>query len=475
VADVDVRQIGSPAAAATRVRLRVLVLVSLLSMITYLDRVCFGAAAGDMARDLGLSGVERMKWAFTAFALAYAIFEIPSGWLGDRIGARRTLMRIVIWWSGCTILTGLVGLRVAGVTLGGLGTLVALRFLFGAGEAGAYPNITRAVHQWFPVEERGVAQGCVWMAGRLMGGLTPLIWTLLVTGTVLTPGLVQWRGAFLLFGLLGFVWCAAAAAWLRDRPGEHPGVNAAEREWIEARGDGAPGHGSVPWGLFLTSGNLWMLCLMYFCMGCGWYFNITYLPSFLEDRFDVDPRSLLGAMYKGGPLWVGAAGCLAGGFLTDWLTRKLGNRRNGRRLIGSTGHALCVVCWLLAILAPNAHLFFLAVSGAALCNDLTMASAWATCQDIGRRHAAVTAAWMNTVGTVGAATCGWLTGTLLEWALAERAAELGTVVEALSDVDRKSALLSGYTTSFVFYAVMFGLSACCWLRINADQPIERDA
>ena len=217
----------------TRVRYGVLGFVCALSMITNLDRVCFGTVAPTLADELSLGSVAELKWAFTAFAIAYALFEIPTGWLGDVWGPRGTLLRIVIWWSMFTALTGVVGLKIGTYMVGGLGTLVALRFLFGAGEAGAYPNITRAVHNWFPSDQAATAQGWIWMSGRLMGGLTPMIWTLLVVGTAWTPALVTWRGAFALFGLIGIAWCVAFAWFFRDHPHDHPSVNAAEQIEIE--------------------------------------------------------------------------------------------------------------------------------------------------------------------------------------------------------------------------------------------------
>src|SRR6185503_16572139 len=213
----------------TCVRYGVLAFVCALSMITNLDRVCFGTVAPTLAGELSLGSVADLKWAFTAFAIAYALFEIPTGWLGDVWGPRGTLLRIVIWWSLFTALTGAVGLNVGSYVIGGLGTLVALRFLFGAGEAGAYPNITRAVHNWFPADQAATAQGWIWMSGRLMGGLTPMIWTLLVVGTAWTPSRVTWRGAFASFGLMGVAWCVAFARFFRDHPHDHPSVNAAEQ------------------------------------------------------------------------------------------------------------------------------------------------------------------------------------------------------------------------------------------------------
>lgn len=469
---------GGPGSAAreTHVRYQVLAFACVLSMITYIDRVCFGAAAPKLAAELSLSGVADLKWAFSAFAIAYAACEIPSGRLGDSWGPRSTLIRIVLWWSLCTALTGLVGLRFGAITLGGLGTLIVLRFLFGAGEAGAYPNITRALHNWFPIEEQSTAQGWIWMSGRLMGGLTPLMWTLLTVGTALTPPLMNWRWAFAFFGAIGVLWCAGFAAAFRNRPAEHPAVNAAERSHIErGRDDTADDHGhshaNVPWARFLSSGNLWLLCGMYFCMNYGWYFNVTYLPAYLRDRYHVPDASVLGSLYKGAPLWLGAVGCIAGGYGVDALIRRTGDRRRVRRFVAITGLGLCAVCWLLAPLAPNEHLFVLAISMAALCNDFTLASAWATCQDIGRRHAGVTSAWMNTVGVAGAAVAGWLTGTIVERSVATAAAGLGTSIAALPDAARTAATLTGYEQNFLSFAALYAVAAGCWLFIDAAKPI----
>src|SRR5262249_50779713 len=248
----------------------------------------------------------------------------PSGWLGDVYGPRNTLIRIVLWWSLFTALTGLVGLPVGGVVLGGVGLLAVVRFLFGMGAARAYPNLPRALHNWLPPTERAFGQGAVWMAGRLMGGLTPLVWTVLIEGVRQSDGgghhlepLLTWRSAFWTFGVIGTLWCVAFALWFRNRPEEKPTVSPAELELIRAgRGDREAVHSGVPWMRLLRSGNLWTLCLMYFCASYGWYFNITYLPSFLEQQYHVEKSSLVGALYKGGPLWLGAAACPTGGWLT---------------------------------------------------------------------------------------------------------------------------------------------------------------
>jgi MFS family permease len=467
-------------AAPTRVRYGVLAFACVLSMITYLDRVCIASAVQPLVGALHLDSEADLKWAFFAFAFAYAVFEIPSGWMGDVWGPRHVLIRIVLWWSVFTALTGMAGI------LGGLGALILIRFLFGMGEAGAYPNLTRALHNWFPFRERGSAQGAVWMAGRLMGGLTPLLWVLLVEGiyrvstepdgttaqSLLVPPILHWRATFVSFGALGLVWCVLFFLWFRNRPDQKPAVNEAERALIEAgRRDLGAGHAHVPWGRLLSSGNLWALCLMYFCGAYGWYFNITYLPVYLGQR-GVDPTSLLGSLYKGGPLWLGAVACLLGGYLTDWFIRRTGDRKWGRRLFGVIGHGLCSVCCLLAFLFPtDPFLIFLFISLAAFWNDLTMGSAWSACQDIGKRYAAIVAGCMNTVGNLGGAVVGLVTGFILDRSLDSYAAARGVAVGALSAAEKDAGKLVGYKVNFLMFAVAYAVAVLLWLRFDATRPV----
>jgi MFS family permease len=467
----------------TNVRYGVLGFACVLSMVTYLDRVCIASAVDPLVQALGLNSEADLKWALAAFTFAYAVFEIPSGWMGDVWGPRRVLIRIVLWWSVFTALTGLAGI------LGGLGVLIIVRFLFGMGEAGAYPNITRALHNWFPYSERGFAQGAVWMAGRLMGGLTPLIWLFLVEGiyrTTLGPDgqetqslvfapLMHWRATFLAFGCIGLAWAGFFGVWFRNRPDQKSTVNEAERHLIEAgRADVGAGHARVPWGHLLTSTNLWALCLMYFCGAYGWYFNITYLPTFLKQR-GVDPHSAVGALYKGGPLWLGAVACLVGGWLTDRFIRRTGNRKWGRRLFGVIGHSLCATCCLLAFFFPTEpFLIFLFISLAAFWNDLTMGAAWSTCQDIGKRYSAIVAGFMNTIGNLGGSIVNLVTGFILGRSLASYAAARGVSVTDLSEAEKAAGLLPGYKFNFLMFAVAYLIAVLLWLRVDATEPVVPD-
>ncbi|MCC9608078.1 MFS transporter [Blastopirellula sp. JC732] len=468
----EVRQDNQKNGHVTRIRNWILLLLCVLSMVTYLDRVCFGAAAPEIAQAIGLSDVAQMKWAFTAFALAYALFEIPSGWAGDRLGPRLLLIRIVIWWSACTILTGTIGLQWGAISFGGLGTLIVLRFLFGAGEAGAYPNITRAIHDWFPKREWEFAQGAVWMTGRLMGGVTPLIWAVLVGNALFPTPLLQWRGAFFLFGALGFAWCVGFALWFRNSPAEHSQVSEGELALIQEGKEETPQSHKIVWSLLLTNRSLHALSLMYALVTFVWIFNITYLPAYLLERFQVEKGDLLGAIYCGAPLWLGAVGCFSGGFLVSRFARRTATRAEARQRLGVVAMLLCSLFWVGAYWSFSIHLFCLLVALSAFCIDLTVGSAWASCQDIGRKNAGVAAATMNMVGTFGAAFAGWLTGTLIQNSLAASAAAVNTSVELLSPAQRQGAILEGYDHLFLINIFVFLIAAVCWMFVTVEHPAD---
>jgi nitrate/nitrite transporter NarK len=309
------------------------------------------------------------------------------------------------------------------------------------------------------------------MSGRLMGGLTPLLWTALVVWLLL-----PWRYAFALFGLIGLGWCVAFATWFRNRPDEKPEVNDAERALIAAgtRGATEQAHARVAWGQMLRSGNLWAICLMYFLMSYPWYFFVNYLPSYMEDLHHVDRTSSLGSLYMGGPLIFGAAACLIGGWLTDWYIRRTGDRKWGRRVFGMVGHGLCVPLFLYCTVAPNAWTLALALALIGFCNDLAMGSAWAACQDIGRRHAAIVAGCMNTIGNLGGAVSslviGWLIALSIGSYMGARGLPEGEFAN-LATADKVAAQTPGYTWNFLSFAAMYAVSVLLWLRIDATKPV----
>ncbi|MGH9671591.1 MAG: MFS transporter, partial [Bryobacteraceae bacterium] len=251
----------------TRVRYRVLAMAVLLAGITYLDRVCIGVAAPQIMRDLGLTRIQ-MSIVFSAFTTAYALFEIPTGRWGDRVGTRRVLARIVVWWSTFTILTGAAFNYVS---------LLAMRFLFGAGEAGAWPNVARTFSRWFPRSERGTVQGIFFMGAHLAGGLTPLLVTAMLVW-------LDWRAMFFIFGSIGFFWAAGWYWWFRDDPADHAAVGAGERDLILAgRGAGASHAPFAGWRRLLANRTVFALCAMYFTQTYGFIFYVTWLPTYLKD------------------------------------------------------------------------------------------------------------------------------------------------------------------------------------------------
>jgi MFS family permease len=508
----------SPAGRPTRVRYGVLGFAAALSMITYLDRVCFGTVGPLLQSEFGLDD-RQLGALFTAFTLAYAAFEVPSGWMGDVFGPRRVLIRIVLWWSAFTALTGAVHPSAAYPWLP-FGALLLVRFLFGMGEAGAYPNIARAFHNWFPLQERGFAQGAVWMAGRFAGGATGFVVLALLYRTpaaerpealpalgagvagAAAPGgggpfaalavleasqVTHWRHAFWIFGALGVLWCLAFAWWFRDRPEQHAWVNDAELALIrggragavpvgdfakeagggaspaggpagEAGGGDEPSHAGVPWARLALSGNLWLLCLQYFCASFGWYFNITWLPKYLKEHHGVTQEAYgywTVSLMTGAPLLLGSLACLVGGLLTDAFIRRTGDRKWGRRLFGVAGHGACAACYFLAAFAASPWPFVLAVALAAFCNDLTMGSAWASCLDIGRRYSGIVAGCMNTVGNLGGALAGVTTGWVLHHFSANNGWPTGY----------------GWSVNIVSYAAVYVLAAGFWLGFDATRPV----
>lgn len=386
------------AAVPTRVRHRVLGMVMLLASITYLDRVCISMTAGDMQRDLGLSTLE-MSYVFSAFTLAYGLFEIPTGWWGDRIGTRRVLTRIVVWWSCFTALTGAAYSYVQ---------LLATRFLFGAGEAGAWPNVAIAFAKWFPKKDRGTAQGAFFTGAHAAAGLTPILVTALMA-------YFHWRTLFVIFACVGFVWAGFWYRWFRDTPREHAAVNAAERAYIEA---GVHGGGArhdfrnTPWRQVLTNRSILCLAGMYFTQTYGFYMFITWMPTYFKEARGFEAATL--GVMAGLPMTLSAVADLTGGMTTDAITSRLGFH-NGRRLVGFVSLILAGGFMILGTSVANPYLATVLMAVGAAFSNFLLAAAWGSCIDIGAHHSGVVGATMNTSGQIGGFLSPIVTGTILTY------------------------------------------------------------
>jgi MFS family permease len=394
-------------------------------VVAYLDRVAISTAAPAVKADLGLSDVQ-MGLVFSAFTLAYALFEVPSGWLADRFGSRWMLTRIVLWWSAMTAATGAAA---------GFLSLLLLRWLFGMGEAGVLPSISRAFGRWLPAQARGNAFGLTIMAAALGGAATqPIVVWLLQH--------VSWRSAFPIFGSVGVVWAVAWFWWFRDEPREHRGVNAAELALIG--GEPQAAHPPVPWGALVRSRGMLALCAMYFGAIYGWYFYITWLPTYLfEGRgFDLGSVGWLAAL----PLLAIAAGSLVGGTLSDLLARRFG-LRTALRAPGLLGLPLAALAVVGAVWTPDARSAAFFLAGAAGLAALGVAPAWSVCLALGGRHAGVVSGAMNTFGNLGGALSPIVMGAALQ-------------------------RLGSWDLGLYSVAALYLAAALCWLAIDPERPIE---
>jgi sugar phosphate permease len=420
---------SAPAASGnalpSRARYTLLAFTLAAMAVAYLDRVCISTAAPAIKAELGL-GDAQMGYVFSAFTLAYALFEVPSGWLADRFGARAMLSRIVVWWSAMTAATGAAT---------GFASLVALRWLFGMGEAGVLPSITRAYGRWLPPGERGRAFGLTLMAAAFGGAATQPIVVWLLERT-------SWRIAFPLFGCVGLVWAAAWFWWFRDDPSEHPAVNGAELARIGVETPGP--HAAVPWRRLLHSRALLALCAMYFCAIYGWYFYITWLPTYLlrARGFDLAAVGWLAAL----PMLAIGAGSLVGGSATDYLARRFG-ARVGLCAPGVLGLPLAALAIVVAVATPDGRTAAWALAAAGGLAALGVAPAWAVCLSVGGRHAGVVSGAMNTFGNLGGALSPVLMGAALE-------------------------RFGSWDLSLYSVAALYGAAALCWLGIDPTAPID---
>lgn len=374
-------------------RYRVLVLLFFLVLIMYLDRLCIAVAGPRMQRELALSPRD-WGWVMGAFTLAYALFEVPSGVLGDRIGPRKVLTRIVLWWSAFTAATGAVS---------GFGPLLAIRFLFGAGEAGSFPNCTATVSRWIPVPERARATSVFWLATSIGGGITPLL-------VVPIQQAYGWRASFFIFGALGLVWVSIWQWWFRDTPAQKSGISADEVKLI-----GQPAgvrHDRIPWGMMLRNSNFQRLLLMYHFYCWGAYFYLSWLPTYLQVGRGLTENEMKIASSL--PSLAGIVGVIIGGSLSDRLARNY-SLRIARCSIGFVSLVIAGVCVIIATLTKdNWSAVALLASGLGIMNAM-LPVAWSLCVDLGGQHAGAVSGAMNMAGQMGSFISSVAFGYLIGW------------------------------------------------------------
>lgn len=397
----------------------ILVMLVILGMVTFLDRINISVAGSSIMHDLHLSPAQ-WGWVQSAFILSYGLLQIPMGALGDRFGHRNILAAIVLWWSAFTAFTGMAG---------GLMSLLAIRFMFGIGEAGSSPCSTGVISRWFEKGEVGKAQGYVWAASRMGGALTPFV----VIPVMVTVG---WRAAFYLLGALGVVW--AIVWWLYYRDSRETSRASSPRNTSSISSTS-----SLPWSSILGNRQFWLICGMYFFYAFGSWFFFSWFPTFMELGRGFDKTELTYAVAV--PFIMSMMGNIAGGHLTDRLTKRYGIKI-GRKALGSTSLAVSAVCMFLAAFIPGKMAVFVFLSLCFGIFDLMLPSAWALCIDLGKRHAGTISGAMNTAGNIGGFCCGILFGELVQQS-------------------------GNYNLPLYMIAVMLIISAVLFFFINPEKPI----
>lgn len=389
---------GGSAVRFWPVRYRLIGLTFALSMLLYVDRVAISTARGPITSELGLSDTQ-FGWVLSAFALGYALFQTPGGLLADRYGARLALTSVVGLWSVFTALTGLAR---------GYVPLLLYRFLFGAGEAGAYPTCAKAFYNWLPVEERGLAQGINFSGARLGAAfaLPAVAWLVDAAG---------WRVSFYLLGGIGILYAAAWWWWFRDLPEEHTSVSPAERTLIaERRGavstEAAASQLRLP-ALF-GSANVWIAMGQYFASNFTFFFCLTWLFPYLQRTYSL--QAMQAGLLSSAPLIGGAFGNWIGGFVVDLLYRQ-GRWRLSRQLPAIVGFALAAAGLLGSLVVDGMYAKVLLLAIAVFGADMTLPPSWAFCIDIGRNHAGVVSGTMNMAGNVGSFVTSLAFPYLLVW------------------------------------------------------------
>jgi sugar phosphate permease len=381
-------------AKPTRVRHTILALTVAAYFITYLDRVLLSNALPIIQKQFGFT-IGTLGVVLGCYQWAYALFQLPGGWFGDRFGPRIAMACVVVWWSIFTIITG----TSTSVTM-----LMVCLFLIGLGEAGAFPIANRALSRWMLPKERGIAQGATHAGSRLAGALTPVLVATLI-------GLYSWHMPFFLFGLVGIAWAAVWFWYYRDVPSEHASVNAAEREKIVHALGHAPKRGAIPWGLILGSRQMWIVAAMYFCYGYALNMFIAWYPKYLDAARGYSLKEM--GLFASLPLAAGVIGDICGGLFSDMIIHKTGRIKFARQSVAITGFLIAAACCPLAMLAPDryisAALFGVTVFGL----ELVVGNAWAVTLDIGGNFAGSCSAVMNTAGNIGGAIMATATGFIV--------------------------------------------------------------
>ncbi len=415
----------------TTARRRIVAFGAAIAFLSFLDRAAISQAAPFISREMHLSPTE-MGLVFSAFGFTYAAFEMPSGWLGDRFGARRLLTRIILLWSFFTAFTGAAW---------NFSSLFTSRLLFGAGEAGCFPGLASMFRTWLPPGERNAAEGIKAACARWGAALAPALFAVLY-------GWLSWRQVFFVLGAVGTATAWIFARWYRDVPRDHPDVNSAELALLPAPSSGRHRANAAVWKKIVRSRSVWALGLQWFAHYYGFYFYVTWLPIYLYRVRHLDLRT--GAFAAALPLITAGMGSLFAGWATSALTAQLGSVHRARQYMGyiSYGGAAALLILFTQIETPVIALGVMSLSSFAA--ELSGPISWTTAMDIGGKDVGAVSGFMNTLGQLGASVAPSVTGLLLE--------------------------LTGNGWTFTFYAsgVIYAAGALCWMAIDSMHPLSTE-
>ena len=397
-------------------------------MITFLDRIALSSASANIMEDLHIS-INQWGWILGMFTIAYAAFEIPTGWLGDKFGGKKILIRVVLWWSLFTILTGFAN---------GFLMLLLVRFLFGMGEAGAYPNTSIVLAKWFPAFERGRAQAVIWGASRLGAALTPFV-------VLPIQQKYSWHTSFYILGFVGILWTLFWIFWHKEEPAQNKSISKEELEFIHTHRDIGDNNTAVKTSFLsgFKNKNLGYLLIMYVCYAIGAYFFQSWFHTYLQKGRNISADALMWASSV--PYLLAALGCFTGGWLSDKACLKWG-KKWGRRIVPMIGLFVAGICIITASLVTDNMLAIIGLAIGMAFMDLTAPVAWAVAMDLGGDKSGTVSGSMNSAGLTGAYFSTILFGYL--------------------------ASNFGYYLPVLFIGVMVMLGAFVWLKIDATQKIE---
>lgn len=403
----------------------------LMTVLLFIDRASISAGKNNICSDLGL-GMTQFGWIMAAFTLGYALFQTPTGKLADKYGPRRVISGVVIIWSILTSITGAAWNYLS---------MLIIRFLFGAGEAGAYPALSKVVYQWFPIKERGVVQGINFSGSRIGAAFAMPLVAWMITG-------IGWRFTFVVFGCFGLLYGVIWYLLFRDKPENARYIGTKEVDYIKnnRQQELSGARKTIKFISLLESATMWKLMIQYICSNFTFYFSITWMYTYILERFQLGAVET--GFYVSIPLIAGAIGNWFGGVLVDAVFSK-GNWKFSRRIPAIIGFGLSSLGMIMVTQASTPILSVVFMALAVFGADMTLSPSWAFCIDIGKENAGFVSGTMNMAGNLGAFVTIIAFPYIFQWT-------------------------SKYEPFFIICAFLSIVAILMWLSLDPRKPISKE-